>query len=192
MKIIGITGGIGSGKSTVAKVFAVMGIPVFDSDAEAVKLYYNDEELKKSMISVFGENLYRNGILDKKFLAKKIFNDKVSLSKVNSMVHPAVERSFKKWIIDECAGCDFVAQETAILFEAGLAGQFDYIINVTAPQDIRIRRVCERNGVSVDNVKKRIKNQMNEEERSALSDFVIVNDGYMSVIKQITEIINKF
>jgi dephospho-CoA kinase len=190
MIIVGLTGGIGSGKSVIADIFRVMGIPVYDSDIRSKQLCDTDEELKKDLKQFFGETIYNDGILNRYLLAEKIFKNNEALKYVNSLIHPAVGRDFISWISNNTSS-SIVVQETAILFEAGLADKFDFIISVTAPVKLRLTRVCKRSGLSPDEVKNRMNNQISDESRIKQSDFVIINDGKKSLIDQIEKIITK-
>src|SRR5690554_4707355 len=146
MKIIGLTGGIGSGKTTVAIMFAELGIPVYNSDVEAKILTNTSEAIRKELILLLGDETYKNGKLDRKFLADKIFNDRVLLQKVNAIIHPKVAEHFKNWVANQSA--PYVIKEAAILFESGSNVQCDLVILVTASKKERIRRVMDRDQVS--------------------------------------------
>jgi dephospho-CoA kinase len=187
---IGLTGGIGSGKSVVADLLGVMGVPVYDSDSRSKQLCDTDDILKSGLMSLFGEKIYNDGVLNRSLLAERIFKDENALKSVNELIHPAVVRDFMSWI-GRHVSSPLVVQETAILFEAGLSGLYDYIISVTAPESIRINRVYKRSGLLPEEVGNRMKNQINDEERVRLSDFVIINDGSKSLIKQVEKIIEE-
>ncbi len=174
MKIIGLTGGIGSGKTTVAKMFAELGIPVYNSDVEAKILTNTSEAIRKELILLLGDETYKNGKLDRKFLADKIFNDKVLLQKVNAIIHPKVGEHFKNWVANQTA--PYVIKEAAILFESGSNVQCDLVILVTASKKERIRRVMDRDQVSKTEVEARMNNQWNDSEKIKLSNFVIQNE----------------
>ncbi len=174
MKIIGLTGGIGSGKTTVAKMFAELGIPVYNSDVEAKILTNTSEAIRKELILLLGDETYKNGKLDRKFLADKIFNDKVLLQKVNAIIHPKVGEHFKNWVANQTA--PYVIKEAAILFESGSNVQCDLVILVTASKKERIRRVMDRDQVTKTEVEARMNNQWNDSEKIKLSNFVIQNE----------------
>jgi len=188
MKILGLTGGIGSGKSVVAELFQMMGIPVYDSDSRSKILTDTDEELKEKISSQFGAEMYSNGLLDRQALAKKIFGDAKALLAVNALIHPVVERDFRIWVKENCQ-FSVLIQETAILFEAGLENHFDQIICVTAPEDLRVERVCKRNKIAPEIVRERIKNQLSEAERVKQSDIIVVNDNIQAVLPQVIKIV---
>ncbi len=173
---IGLTGGIGSGKSIVAKAFEMLGIPVYVSDVEAKRLMNTNEIVQKQLIVRFGEDVYEsNGTLNRKRLADIIFNDSKALKDINSIVHPAVRKDFKLWC-DKHASLSYVIQESAILFDTGLYRNFDKIITVSAEEEIRIQRVLKRDSSVLELVQKRIANQLPDEERIQKSDFVIYNN----------------
>jgi len=174
MKIIGLTGGIGSGKTTVAIMFAELGIPVYNSDVEAKILTNTSEAIRKELILLLGDETYKNGKLDRKFLADKIFNDRVLLQKVNAIIHPKVAEHFKNWVANQSA--PYVIKEAAILFESGSNVQCDLVILVTASKKERIRRVMDRDQVSKTEVEARMNNQWNDSEKIKLSNFVIQNE----------------
>jgi dephospho-CoA kinase len=190
MKILGLTGGIGSGKSVVAELLRMMGIPVYDSDTRSKVLCDTDEYLKKEMIGLFGPELYTNGLMNRELLAKRIFGDEAALKAVNALIHPAVERDFKDWVKAH-SEYSVVVQESAILFEAGFEHLFDQIICVTAPEDIRIERVCKRSGVKPEIVRERMKNQIEEAERISKSDIILVNDGVQALLPQVKKMIQE-
>jgi len=188
MKTVGLTGGIGSGKSVVSELLRMMGVPVYDSDLCSKKLCDTDENLKKGIIDLFGPELYPNGLLNRLMLAERIFVDEIALNAVNQLIHPAVVRDFQIWS-SQYSQYSFVIMESAILFEAGLEKLFDHVICVTAPEDVRIKRVCKRNGTTSNAVKDRINNQISESERIERSDIVIINDDIQAVMPQVIKIV---
>jgi len=190
MKTLGITGGIGSGKSTVAKVFMQLGIPVFFADIEAAKLIIQNKNLQNKIIKNFGEEIHWDGIIDRKKLAKIVFADKNKLEILNNIVHPAVKASFERWTKNN-SNSPYIIKEAAILFEAGSDKGLDKIITVVAPAELRIKRVMKRDNVSKKDVEKRMKNQWSDEKKIKLSDFVITNDDKQLVIPQVLEIHKK-
>ncbi len=190
MKKIGLTGGIGSGKTIIADLLKVMGYPVYDSDSRSKELCNSDSKIKSGLKQLFGESIYKNDLLDRSLLAEKIFNDKKKLDAVNSLIHPVVMTDFDKWIYLQ-QDSDLVFMESAILFETGLNKFFDKVLTVTAPEELRIERVCKRSRLDNGAVLDRIRNQMNEEKRISLSDLIIVNDGEKSVILQLKNILEK-
>jgi dephospho-CoA kinase len=171
---IGLTGGIGSGKSVVAGIFETLGIPVYYADHAAKRLMNTDPALKKLVIEHFGEAAYVNDQLDRKYLAEIVFNDREKLDRLNAITHPATMEDAEKWMKKQQT--PYCIKEAALLFESGAAGQLDKIIGVYAPQNIRVRRVMERDKVSEAEVMKRIRRQINEEMKMKLCDFVINNN----------------
>ena len=185
MLIVGLTGGIGSGKSTVAKVFEKLGIPVYTADEHAKELMLTDE-VKDQIIDAFGEDSYSDGELNRTFLADKVFKDEDALSKLNSIVHPAVRRHHKSWTKEQDA--PYTIREAAILYESGSHKDCDFVISVTAPEELRLERVVKRDDADVDQVRSRMKNQWSQEKKDKLADFVIINDGDQMILPQIIEI----
>jgi dephospho-CoA kinase len=184
MKMIGLTGGMGSGKTIVAELLRIQGVPVYDSDTRSKELCQTDKTLIKGLIDLFGEDVYQpDGRLNKTFMAQAIFNDRNLLQASNDFIHPAVGRDFLDWASRQDA--PIVVQETAILFEAGQDDRFDLIVCVTAPEELRVKRSCARSGLSVDAVRARMQNQLSEEERILRSDFIIVNDEHTALIPQV-------
>ena len=173
MKVIGLTGGIGSGKTTVAKMFIELGIPVYFADIEAKKIMVSSRKVRNNLIDEFGEETYLNGELNKKYLAEMVFNNKERLSAINNIVHPEVEIHFKTWIEDQHAA--FVIQENALIFENNKQNDFDKIITVTAPFKDRIRRVKDRDKVTNMQILDRVKNQLDDEVKIKNSNFIIQN-----------------
>ena len=182
---VGITGGIGSGKTTVCKVFETLGIPVYYADMQAKQLMNTDPELKASIEEYFGSDIYHNGTLNRRKLADVIFNNKTALEKINSWVHPAVARDFDYWYTLQTS--PYVLEEAAIIFESDIAPRFRKVILVTAPENLRIERVCARDGVIAEAVRERMTHQWSEEKKIALADYVIYNDNEHTIIPQVLE-----
>lgn len=186
---IGITGGIGSGKSTVSKIFELLGVPVYYSDEIARGLMDEDRVVKNKIIALADKNIIlENGSLDRKAIAAVVFNDKKKLQQLNEIIHPAVANHFEKWFSFYKNKTGYILKETAILFESGANKQMDKVIVVTAPKQLRVKRVTARDKSKEEQIEQRIKNQMSEEELIKLADFVIVNDETKSVIEQILAI----
>jgi len=184
---IGLTGGIGSGKSLVADFFRFLGVPVYTADVEAKSLMRSNESIRESLITAFGKSVYlESGELNRLELAKIIFRDTEALQKVNAIVHPQVRQDYQKWLQDQ-SHAPYVIQESAILFDTGLYKNFDKIITVTADADIRIKRVMERDACSRESVLERMSKQISEKEKIDQSDFVIYNNSEL-VIPQIISI----
>lgn len=184
---VGLTGGIGSGKSIVSKVFELLGIPVYVADVEAKRLMNSDPEIRSKLIAKFGSKAYGlTNELDRKFLADVIFKQPEALQEVNAIVHPVVRKDFERWM-SEHGDSPYVVQESAILFDTGLYQFFDKIITVTADQEVRIKRVMQRDSASKEMVLDRMKNQLPEWSKIQRSDFVIYNNSEL-VLPQIIKI----
>jgi dephospho-CoA kinase len=191
MMKIGLTGGIGSGKSIVGKIFSILGVPVYQADSAAKNLYDTDSELRNGLKSLFGENLYDSGTLDRRKLASIIFSDSESMKKVNELVHPAVKRDFLEYVSHLPESTPYMIHEAAILFEAKIENMFDAVINVYAPEKIKIERVIARENTTVEAVKQRIAAQWDDKLKIKLSDYNIINDGKTPVLPQILRIHNE-
>jgi dephospho-CoA kinase len=188
MKKIGITGGIGSGKTTVCEIFKLLGVPVFHADAEAKYLQNNDFKIRELLIDLFGKHIYsHNGILDRKKLAKLIFNDSAALANVNAIIHPAVRQSFQKWA-DNLLDSSYILYEAAILLESGYASDFDRNVLVLADEKLRIERVIRRDHISETLVKQRINNQMPDTQKIKIVDYIIENNNDKLLFPQIIEL----
>lgn len=187
-KIIGLTGGIGSGKSTVAKYIAEKGIPVYIADDEAKKIM-NDENVIEEIVSVFGNQvLNEDGKIDRKKLASIVFKTKSKLKKLNTIIHPKVKQHFSNWLL-KYSDKKFIIKEVAILFETKGNLQCDKVILVTAPLNIRIERTMKRDGVAKEAILERINNQMPEEEKVKLADYVVENIDLQHTFKQVDELL---
>jgi len=181
MKIVGLTGGIGSGKSTIAKWFIEKGIPVYDSDSEAKRLMNENSRIREQLLVLFGEGAYLNGELNRKFIASKVFEDKDLLEQLNQAVHPVVREDFRNWAQNQAA--PFVLQAAAILFESGAYKDCDYIISVVSEEELRIGRVMQRDSVPREQALNRIQNQWTDELRIVNSDFIIRNNSSLENLK---------
>ncbi|MEO7922412.1 MAG: dephospho-CoA kinase [Chitinophagaceae bacterium] len=186
---VGLTGGIGSGKTTIAAIFETIGIPVYYADDAAKRLMNSNAELKSAIIKNFGEDSYKNNELDRKYLAHIVFNIKEKLDLLNSLTHPLTIEDAAGWMKKQST--PYVIKEAALLFESGAAEQLDYVIGVYAPQHIRVKRVMERDGLLLEEVMKRISRQLDEEMKMKLCDFVITNNEQTLVIPQVLEIHQK-
>ena len=186
-KVIGLTGGIGSGKTTIANYFSTLGIPVYIADDEAKKLM-ESSEVKDSIKEKFGESIFDNTILNRAKLAEIVFADSGKLDQLNAIVHPAVRNHFKKWLLNHEAS-PFVIYEAAILFESGNYKNCDYIITVTAPLESRIQRVIDRDKTNREQVLKRINAQWNDEQRISKSNFIIDNRNIETAKLKVEEIL---
>ena len=187
---VGITGGIGSGKSTVCKVFKAMGIPVFEADTVAKQLMTTDPEIRRQLIQVFGAVVYLpDQSIDRKYLAGLVFNSPSLLAELNSIVHPAVLKEFDEWCLTKQT--TYILHEAAILFESGFYKLMNQIIAVVANEDERIQRVMKRDSATIELVRQRMKNQLSDAERIKLADFVISNNDNELIIPQILNIDKK-
>ena len=183
---IGITGGIGSGKSTVAKVFEMLGIPVYYADDAAKKLMNEDVFLKKQLIDAFGKEIYQNGVLNRSSLSELVFNNPEKLVQLNGIVHPATIANAEYWMQQQHSV--YAIKEAAILFESGANKYVDKVIGVFAPVQLRISRVMQRDNSTQEAVIARMNKQMEEEKKMKLCDYVIINDEQELVIPQVLKI----
>jgi len=187
---IGLTGGIGSGKSFIAEIFKKLNIPVYISDIEAKKLMIKNAKIKEQLITLLGNSTYyQNGELNRQFVAKKIFGSNELVAKINSIVHPVVREDFNQWAEEQDA--PYVLQESAILFEIGANKILDKMILVTAPLDLRIKRVMERDHSSAEEINKRMENQWKQEKKIELADFIINNNGENMLLPQVLAVHEK-
>lgn len=187
---VGITGGIGSGKSTVCRVFSVLGIPVFESDKIARELMNTDTEIKQQLVDLFGTAVYLpDHTINRKYLAGIVFNNPSLLAQLNTIVHPVVRKTFFDWC--EKQQTPYIIHEAAILFESGFYKMMDKTITVITSEHERIQRVMKRDGITLEMVNERIKNQWNDQQRKELADFVIGNNDDELVIPQVIEIDKK-
>ena len=188
MKKVGITGGIGSGKTTVCKVFELLGVHVFYSDDESKKLLFNDADIKRKILEAFGDAvLSASGFVDRKLLSSVVFNNKEKLEQLNAILHPAVGHRFEQWV-EENKQHPYIIKEAAILFESGAYKQVDMVITVTAPVSLKIQRAMKRDNITMEQVEQRILNQMSDEDKMARSQFVVHNDEHHLLIPQILKI----
>jgi len=171
---VGLTGGIGSGKSTIAKVFENIGIPVYYTDNEA-KILMNQDPIKSVIIKYFGDESYLNNQLNRNYIASIIFNDTEKLELLNSIIHPPVSLHFLEWC--EKQNSPYLIQESALTFESNLSKMLDVVIGVYSPKELRIERVMKRDNLNREDVLKRMDRQMNEEKKLGLCDYIIINDG---------------
>lgn len=187
---VGVTGGIGSGKSTVCSIISAMGYPVFNADLVARQIVDSDLGVIRSIKDVFGEEVYYDGSLNRKSVASLVFSDKELLNKLNAIIHPAVAENFSKWLTAQNSH-NLVFKEAAILFESGAFKGLDKIICVIAPLELRIKRVQDRDGLDLETITKRIKNQYQQDELIRRSDYIIENNGISLILPQIVNMIDK-
>ena len=186
---VGLTGGIGSGKTTVAKIFELLGIPVYYADDAAKRIMNEDEELKTAIQKQFGTDAYDNEGLNRTFLSAKVFTDPARLEILNSLVHPATIRDAAKWMSQQKTS--YTIKEAALIFESGSAEHLDYVIGVYAPTQLRIKRAIERNHLGYEEVTQRINKQLDENIKMKLCDFIIYNDEQHLLIPQVIELHKK-
>ncbi len=183
---IGVTGGIGSGKSTVCRLFSMLGRHVYDSDLRARELMSSDAELIESIKKRFGAMAYTGTEPDRAWLAEAVFKDKGALAALNGLVHPAVMRDFGHVAAKlEKAGAPYIIMESAIIFENNLQAELDYVVTVSAPAELRIERAMKRDGAAREKIEARMGNQMTDAEREQIADFVIYNDGNSLLWEQV-------
>ena len=190
MKVVGLTGGIGSGKSTIARLFAALGIAVYDSDTEAKKLINTSAEIKKRIVEVFGVEAYAEGVYNRAYMADIVFRNPDKLAVLNSIVHPVLADDFNQWVALQTS--PYVIKEAAILFESGSYKNCDFIITVTAPETLRISRCMSRDGSTEAQVRARMAQQWTDAQRIALSDAVIENINLEETEKRVRELNNLF
>ena len=186
---IGITGGIGSGKSTVAKVFEVLGIPVYYADDAAKKLMNEDEELKQKIKLQFGDEVFKEGELDKKYLANIVFASPEKLDQLNALVHPATIKDAERWMQKQTTA--YTLKEAALIFESGAQQNLDHVIGVAAPTPLRIQRTMQRDGITREEVIARMDKQMDDTIKMKLCDFLIKNDEQEMLLPQVLELHKK-
>ncbi|SHJ53266.1 dephospho-CoA kinase [Arenibacter nanhaiticus] len=186
MKIVGLTGGIGSGKSTVGAMFQALGVPVYNSDVQAKILMAESKELQEDIRGLLGAESYENGVLNRTFIANKVFKDKELLQALNRIVHPAVRQHFLQWAKKQNAA--YVIQEAAIIFENNSVDFYDKIILVTAPKEDRVNRVVKRDQVEAKKVEDRMKNQWPDQKKEEVSDFVIHNTDLEQTLKEVQRV----
>ena len=187
---VGLTGGIGSGKSLICSILEKLRVPVYYADTEARKLMNSDPDLREQIVKLLGEQAYGSGGLDSSYLAGRLFGETALLTAVNSIVHPAVRNDFKRWA-DLQNDAPYVVEEAAILFESGAYREMDFTVLASAPEEVRISRVIERDGSDRDSVLRRMGHQWREEELIKLADHVIVNDGEQMLLPQVIELHNQ-
>jgi dephospho-CoA kinase len=186
---VGLTGGIGSGKTMVARIFAALGIPVYYADEVAKRIQQEDADVKKQIVGLLGEEAYQNGILNRTYVSSIVFADKTKLEQLNAIVHPATIRDAENWLSAQTT--DYAIKEAALIFESGSQGDLDFIIGVTAPMALRIKRTMARDGVTEEQVRHRMDKQISDKIKMRLCDAVIVNDEKQLLIPQVLELHQK-
>jgi len=186
---VGLTGGIGSGKSTVAKIFEVLGIPAYYADMAARRLMNEDQELKKNIIAYFGNESYEANELNRSYIASVVFNDKEKLELLNSLTHPATIRDANQWM--ERQSSPYTIKEAALIFESGSAEHLDYVIGVYTPTPLRIQRIMRRDNITREEVLHRMNRQIDEEIKMRLCDAVLINDEQQLLLPQVLQLHEK-
>jgi dephospho-CoA kinase len=183
---VGLTGGIGSGKTLVCSILDKLGVPVYSADIEARKLMNTDIELKEGIVKMFGEEAYNEDGLNRVFLSDIVFGDHHKLAMLNALVHPAVRNDFHRWASGQ-SEAPYVVEEAAILFESGAFREMDHSVLIYAPEEIRMKRVMARDHVDREAVLKRMGHQLSEEQKMELADYIIYNDGVKMLLPQVIE-----
>jgi dephospho-CoA kinase len=186
---VGLTGGIGSGKTMVARLFEILGIPVYYADARTKELMYTNDSLREEISTHFGKESYQDNKLNRKYLASIVFNNKEKLDLLNALTHPVTIRDAEEWMNRQVT--PYGIKEAALLFESGASEKLDYVIGVYAPQHLRVKRVMHRDGLAAEEVMKRISRQLDEEMKMKLCDFVITNNEQQLVIPQVVDLDKK-
>ena len=186
---VGLTGGIGSGKSTVAQIFEVLGIPVYYADISAKRLMNEDAQLRSAITNIFGEQAYANNILDRKYISSIVFSDPAKLQQLNALVHPATKKDGETWMQRQTSS--YAIHEAALIFEAKVSDRLDLVIGVSSPIELRIKRAMERDKVSREEVLKRMDQQIDEELKMRKCDFILINDEQQLLIPQALELHEK-
>lgn len=186
MKVLGLTGGIGSGKTTVAGFFEELGVPVFIADIEAKKLMEEDKEVRKQIIALLGEQAYKDNIPDRRFIASRVFEDKEQLEHLNAIIHPAVASHFEGW--KKKQHTPYVVYEAAILFEKGGYKKCDYNLLVTAPLEEKLKRLKKRDDSTLEEIKARMDHQWDDEKKKRLADFIIENIDLSTTRKMVLQL----
>ena len=187
---IAVTGGIGSGKSYISHLLENMHIPVYNADNEAKRLTVSDAGIRGELIALLGEEVYKDGLLNKPLLASYLFSDPAHVLQINSIIHPRVRKDFTVWV-ERQEKCEIVGMESAILYKAGFQDTVDAVIMVYAPVELRIQRAMYRDGASEEQVRARIAAQMDDEEKRRRADFTVVNDGVQLLIPQLNRIVEQ-
>ena len=185
---IGITGGIGSGKSVVSKILSLLDIPIYLSDDEAKRLTATDETIRRELINLLGGELYQDGVLNKQKLANYLFASPENAEKINAIIHPQVKQDFRQWCMRHSAS-QFVAMESAILFESGFASEVDVVVMVYAPQEVRIQRAMMRDTASRTQIEQRIQRQMDDEIKRSSAHYTLINDDKTALLPQVLQLL---
>lgn len=187
---LAITGGIGSGKSYISRLLEDMDIPVYNADNEAKRLMLSDAEIRRRLVALLGEEVYKDGALNKALLASYLFSDPAHAFRINSIIHPRVKDDFCGWT-ERLKDAEIVGMESAILYEAGFEDIVDVVVMVYAPIELRVRRAIYRDGTGEEQIKARIAAQMSDDEKRSRADITIVNDGIQPLVPQLTKMIEQ-
>lgn len=187
---IAITGGIGSGKSYVSHLLEDMNIPVYNADNEAKRLTVSDEGIRSELVALLGEEVYKEGALNRPLLASYLFSDPAHAAQINAIIHPRVREDFAAWA-ERLEGCEVAGMESAILYEASFEDTVDAVVMVYAPVDLRVQRAMYRDGASEEQVRARIAAQMDDDEKCRRADFTVVNDGVRPLLPQLNAVIEQ-
>jgi dephospho-CoA kinase len=180
---VGLTGGLGSGKSTAAQIFEVLGIPVYYADVAAKRLMNEDAELRSAITVIFGKEAYSNNILDRKYISSIVFSDSAKLELLNRLVHPVTKKDSEAWMQQQTT--PYAIHEAALIFEAKVSERLDYVIGVSSPTELRIKRAIERDKVNREEVLKRMNQQLDEDIKMSKCDFLLINDEQQLLIPQV-------
>lgn len=186
---IGLTGGIGSGKSTAAQIFEVLGIPVYYADTEAKKLMNEDDQVRSAITKLFGKESYSNNVLNRKYISSIVFSDPAKLEFLNAIVHPATKKDAENWMLKQTT--PYAIHEAALIFEAKVNERLDCVIGVSAPEELRIQRAMERDNVNREEILKRMSSQLDENIKMSKCDFILINDEQRLLIPQVLELHQK-
>lgn len=185
---IGITGGIGSGKSVVSKILSLLDIPIYLSDDEAKRLTATDETIRRELTDLLGDELFQDGVLNKQKLASYLFASPENAEKVNAIIHPQVKQDFRRWCARH-ASAQYVAMESAILFESGFASEVDVVVMVYAPKEVRIQRAMMRDAASRTQIEQRIQRQMDDEAKRSKAHYTLINDDKTALLPQVLQLL---
>lgn len=188
---VGVTGGIGSGKSTVCRLLAERGVPVYDSDSEAKRLMGEDPMLRAALIEAFGSETFRDGVLNRRYLADTVFRDRERLGRLEALVHPCVKRDFERWAAEHAAD-PYVVLECAILYESGMDAAVDRVVAVVAPEELRFVRVNARDGASAEEIRRRMAAQLSDDALRERADYTIVNINREDLAADVAECDRRF
>tara|TARA_B100000614_G_C14406837_1_gene436086 strand:+ start:217 stop:801 length:585 start_codon:yes stop_codon:yes gene_type:complete len=183
---VGLTGGIGSGKTTVAMIFAQLGVPIYSSDDRAKYLMLNNQLLRKSLITLFGDDVIINEVLNRSYIASKVFSNPEDLFKLNSLVHPFVQNDFEAWVASQSS--NYVIKESAIIFETGVNKLLDKVILVESPKNLKVARIMFRDRIKEEEVFNRMSKQWSDNQKRTIADYVIKNDEKCSLINQVLKL----